>query len=202
VSGSLGRLAAMASASETANWITATSAVIAAAATSVAAVAAWRSAVASRRSSQEAAEFLVKQTEREATTAVDAALRALEVDAQSDHWASSLGAVHNRWQDEAATPAMRVRDAEVRRRVQVVGQVLFLATQAAKDQHTSFAFLAAVEDARAALNAVLRNERIPNSGFPSQDRLNELCPICRGGRSFDPLNDWLAQHFPGFRQLT
>src|SRR3954447_22810769 len=195
-----GTVGAMPSATTT-DWITASSAVVAALGTTAAAVAAWRSAEASRRASKETAEAFVTQMEREAALAVDAALRALEVDAQGDQWPAALGAFHNRWQDGAAIPAMRLRDTEVRRRVQIVGYILFLATQAAKDEHTSFAFLAAVEDARAALEAFLKNEALPTSTFPEQAQLTELCPIRRDGRSFDPLNEWLAKHFPGFRQL-
>jgi hypothetical protein len=186
----------------TTDWVTAISAVVAALGTTAAALAAWRSALTSARVSREAVDALVKQTERESAIAVDSALRALEVDAQSDDWSSRLGAVHNRWQDEAAIPAMRLREVETRRRVQIVGDVLFLAMQAAKDEHTSYAFLAAIEDARAALDAFLKNEQVAPSGFPSRNQLRELCPIRAEGRSFEPLNAWLAEHFPGFRQLT
>ena len=97
---------------------------------------------------------------------------------------------------------MRLRDIETRRRVQLVGDVVFLATQASKGEHTSYAVLAAIEDARAGLDAFLKKERAAAAGFPDRNQLNDLCPIRSGGRSFEPLNDWLAQHFPGFRQLT
>ena len=192
----------MAAGALTTDWITAVSAVVAAIATTGAAVAAWRSAVESRRATRETIDALVRQTEREAGIAADTALRALEVDAQAPDWQSRLGAFHNRWQDEAAMPAMRLRDVETRRRVQVVGYVLFLAMQAAEGEHTSYAFLAAIDDARAALDALLKNERPAQSGFPDRDQLADLCPIGTGGRTFEPLNEWLAQHFPGFRQLT
>jgi hypothetical protein len=88
--------------------------------------------------------------------------------------------------------------------VQLVGDVIFLATQARKGEHTSYAVLAAIEDARAALDAFLKNEQpaAGAAGFPNRNQLTDLCPIRSGGRSFEPLNDWLAQHFPGFRQLT
>jgi hypothetical protein len=186
----------------TTDWITAIAAVVAAIATTAAAVAAWRSAVESRRAAREAADALVKQTEREAAMAVDDALRALEADVHAPDWSSRLGAVHNSWQDEAAVPAMRLRDVESRRRVQLVGRVVFLAMQAASGEHTSYAFLAAIEDARSALDAFLKNEPPSRSGFPDRERLDELCPIRGGGRTFEPLNEWLAKNFPGFRQLT
>jgi hypothetical protein len=192
----------MSSATVTTDWITAGSAVVAAVGTTAAAVAAWRSALASRRASQDAAEALVRQTEHDSAVAVETALRALEVDAQEGSWDSSLGSLHNRWQDEAAIPAMRLREMEVRRRVQMVGQVIFLATQARENEHTIFAFLAAVEDARAALDAFLKHETPRPSGFPARELLGELCPLRPGGRTFDPLNNWLAENFPGFRQLT
>jgi hypothetical protein len=183
-------------------WVTAVAAVVAALGTTAAAIAAWRSAVTSERASRAAGDALVKQTEQESAVAVDNALRALEVEVHDSEWPSRLGAVHNRWQDDAAIPAMRLRDAETRRRVQIVGDLVFMAMHAAKGEHTSYAFLAAIEDARAALNALLRGEPIPASGFPDRDQLRELCPIGAGGRSFEPLNLWLEQHFPGFRQLT
>ena len=97
---------------------------------------------------------------------------------------------------------MRLRDVETRRRVQLVGLVMFLAMQAKKGEHTSYAVLAAIEDARAGLDAFLKNEQPAASGLPDRDQLTDLCPIRSGGRSFEPLNDWLVQHFPGFRQLT
>ena len=74
--------------------------------------------------------------------------------------------------------------------------------QAATNEHTSFAFLAAVEDARAALDAFLKNATASQAGFPDRERLRELCPIRADGRTFEPLNEWLAQNFPGFRQLS
>jgi hypothetical protein len=87
--------------------------------------------------------------------------------------------------------------------VQLVGDVIFLATQARKGEHTSYAVLAAIEDARAALDAFLKNEQpaAGAAGFPNRNQLTDLCPIRSGGRSVEPLNDWLAQYFPGFRQL-
>lgn len=184
------------------DWITAAAAIVAALGTVAAAVAAWRSAVASGRASREAADALVRQTEREAAHAADAALRSLEVDAQESTWPSNLGATHNRWQDAAAVPAMRLRDAETRRRIQLIGDVIFLAMSAAEGEHTSYAYLGAIEDARAALDALLKNTRPGPPGFPSREKLRELCPIRRNGRSFEPLNEWLAQNFPGFRQLA
>jgi hypothetical protein len=184
------------------DWITAGAAVIAAGGTLWAAIAAWKSAKASERASRETADALVLQMEREQAIKADDALRALEVDAAgSDDWSLRLGAVHNRWQDDVAMPAMRLRDREIRRRVQLVGDVVFLAMQP-RDEHVSYAFLAAVEDARAALTAFLQNEPLPPAHFPEKDALRELCPITRGGRSFEPLNEWLAANFPGFRQLT
>ncbi len=142
------------------------------------------------------------QTERESAIAADSALRGLEVDAQSDDWWSKLGVLHNRWQDDVAMPAMRLRDTETRRRVQMVGYTLFLAMQAAKGEHTIFAFLAAVEDARAALNALLQNNSLPSRSFPTRDQLTDLCPLGPGGLRFEPLNEWLDANFPGFRQLA
>jgi len=185
------------------DWIIAVAAVVAAVGTGAAAIAAWLAARASATASREASDALVRQTEREAALEADATLRALEVDAQdSTVWPSRLGALHNRWQDGAAIPAMRLRDAETRRRVQLVGDVLFLAMQTATNEHTLYSFLAAIEDARAALDALLKNATPSPAGFPDRERLRELCPIRADGRTFEPLNDWLAQHFPGFRQLS
>jgi hypothetical protein len=186
----------------TTDWITAVSAVAAAIATTAAAFAAWRSAVASKRAAREAAVALVKETERDAAIAVDEALRALEVDARDPDWSSRLGDVHNRWQDGAAVPAMRLRDVESRRRVQLVGRVVFLAMQAASGEHTSYAFLTVIEDARSALDAFLKSEPPPRSGFPDGEQLDKLCSLRGGGRTFEPRNEWLAKNFPGFRQLT
>ena len=73
------------------DWITAAAAVIAAIGTTAAAAAAWRSAVASRETSQLAADALVEQTERDAAIAADAALRALEVDVHSTDWSRNWG---------------------------------------------------------------------------------------------------------------
>ncbi len=184
----------------TSDWITAGAAVVAAVGTVAAAIAAAVSARASAGASQQAAKTLVMQTEREAALAVDDTLRALEVEAAGDGW-KALGALHNRWQDGAGVPAQRLRDAETQRRVGVVGHVLNMAIYAATNEHTSYAFLVAVEDARVALNALLHHETPPPSNFPDRNALTELCPITANGRSFEPLNEWLSVHFPGFRQL-
>lgn len=92
----------------TLDWITAVAAVIAALATTGADVAAWLSARASANASRDTRQLMIVQTEHDAALAVDAALRALEVEAEGGDW-SNLGALHNRWQDGAAVPAMRLR---------------------------------------------------------------------------------------------
>lgn len=90
---------------------------------------------------------------------------------------------------------------EVRRRVQLVGYVLFLAMGAGKGHHTSFAFLAAVEDARAALDAFLKDEEPAAPGFPDLAKLKELCPVSGTGYNAATDTAYTAADWGTLREL-
>lgn len=132
-------------------------------------------------------DMLVLQWERAAADAADDALRDLRrrvLDSENP------GLVHNTWQDQVLPRAARVGDAEIMRRVGVVGWVLFLATHPGQGAHWTYAAADSIEDAQAALAAFLKRRDAPPARFPTVEELRAL--VTGPGGSLARLNEHLA----------
>jgi hypothetical protein len=101
------------------------------------------------------------------------------------------GPLHNEWQDRVLALTSRIGEPEFTRRAKLVGWVFFFAFQTRGEQPWTYAASAAIDDARASLEAMMRREPQPPATFPPEAELRSLV---RGGRglSFDQLNDRLA----------
>jgi hypothetical protein len=152
-------------------------------------IGAWAQAKGRNIEHDRALDLLVLQDERESADQIDRALRDLEV--RIAQGGTDFGSMHNDWQDNALDPTSRLREGEIRRRVSLVGFMLFYSMHGSSGLW-SYPTQGAIEDARAALRAFLRREPIPPPQFPDYDTLKGL--VTRGGRiDPDPLNAWFAK---------
>jgi hypothetical protein len=140
----------------------------------------------------QALDLLVAQTERDAALTADEGLRRLEVAVQTGQ--RGPGLLHNDWQDDVLQPARRITNPEAYRRVLQVSNVLIPVIMSAEGENWQYPASRAIDDARDALEAILKRREIPASRFPDKEKLSGLMgPPGRAGL-FDALNEWLASN--------
>lgn len=136
------------------------------------------------------------QVERDAADRVEVALNRLHAEIRSSPFREvpNWGLFHNRWQDEVLVPAARIREPEIGLRIRPIGNALFYAMQQ-PEENLMYGVLHAIENAAAGLRALLHNEPMPPSFFPTQSELHRIMWENHGGRpNVDRYRDWLAAH--------
>jgi hypothetical protein len=144
-------------------------------------------------SRQNAIKLLGVQTEHDAASDAELALYRLRqrINGMGD---DGWGQLHNDLSDEVYVYLGRLRNPEVSARVDSVGYMIFLCFQY-PDEALQYGALAAISDARRALQALLRSEPIPDAQFLAKQAIRDLLSIGTFP-NFEGYHDWVEENAP------
>lgn len=153
-----------------------------------AAVTAWLQGRGRKDEHRLAIKRLVLQDRRAAASATDHALAQLEL--RAFHGPDSASTLRNEWITAVRPTAGLIADAELMRRIELVGALLLFAHQGGSNTPTwRHATGTCIKDARTWLSAFLQGRPIPSATFPTAERVRKHVADAGGLRD---MFDWLA----------